>query len=187
MADIKAITLRQPWATLVQRRAKRLETRSRYTNYRGPLVIHAAKRFPADCQELLRMPAFYKGMGCVSAGNLPLGVGLCVCILRACVKVGELYKLRLLGFTPSVDELSFGDFSDGRYAWLLEHQFNFIEPIPAKGALGLWPWINEQYQAEFQSPQIVCTKCASLDDLKLSRLGCFLCAKCRTELEAIGL
>lgn len=38
---MKAITLMQPWATLVAIGAKRLETRSWSTNYRGPLAIHA--------------------------------------------------------------------------------------------------------------------------------------------------
>ena len=187
MTDVRALTITQPWATLIQRGAKRLETRSWYTNYRGALVIHASKSFPLECQNLLRMPAFYNGVGCVPAKNLLRGVGLCVCIMRACVKVTELYKLKALGFTPSVDELTFGDFSKGRYAWLLEHQYDFIEPIPAKGSLGLWPWIKDESPSEFEGPQIVCTACGSSSKLELSKLGCYLCTKCRSALEAVSL
>lgn len=187
MTDVRALTITQPWATLIQRGAKRLETRSWYTNYRGALVIHASKRFPLDCQKLLRMPAFYNGVGCVPAKNFLRGVGLCVCILRACVKVSELYKLKCWDFTPSADELTFGDFSVGRYAWLLEHQYDFIDPIPAKGALGLWPWIKDDNPSGYEIPQIVCTFCGSRDELDLSKLGCYLCAKCRSELEAVSL
>jgi activating signal cointegrator 1 len=187
VTDVKALTITQPWATLIQRGAKRLETRSWYTNYRGALVIHAAKSFPLDCQDLLRMPPFYNGVGCVSAKELPRGVGLCVCILRACVKVSELHKLKIFDFTPSVDELTFGDFSDGRYAWLLEHQYDFVAPIPAKGALGLWPWIKDERPSEFEEPQIVCTACGSSKKLSLSKLGCYLCAKCRSALETASL
>ena len=40
---MKALTLTQPWATLVAMGAKRIETRSWTTNYRGPLAIHAGK------------------------------------------------------------------------------------------------------------------------------------------------
>jgi hypothetical protein len=40
---MKAITLYQPWATLVAMGKKRIETRSWSTNYRGPLAIHAGK------------------------------------------------------------------------------------------------------------------------------------------------
>ena len=43
---MKALTLTQPWASLVERQAKRVETRSFYVSYRGPLVIHAAKGYP---------------------------------------------------------------------------------------------------------------------------------------------
>lgn len=38
---MKAITLHQPWASLVAEGVKTIETRSWSTKYRGPLVIHA--------------------------------------------------------------------------------------------------------------------------------------------------
>lgn len=39
----KILTLSQPYASLVALGAKRIETRSWRTSYRGPLAIHAAK------------------------------------------------------------------------------------------------------------------------------------------------
>lgn len=45
---VAALTLWQPWASLVAWEEKRIETRSWSTSYRGPLVIHAAKRFAGD-------------------------------------------------------------------------------------------------------------------------------------------
>lgn len=44
---MKAVTLWQPWASLVAIGAKTIETRSWATSYRGPLAIHAAARKPA--------------------------------------------------------------------------------------------------------------------------------------------
>ncbi len=42
---------------------------------------------------------------------------------------------------PMTDqERAFGDYSPGRYAWLLADVRALPEPIPAKGALGLWTW-----------------------------------------------
>lgn len=41
---MKLITLHQPWASLVALQCKRYETRHWPTSYRGPLLIHAAKR-----------------------------------------------------------------------------------------------------------------------------------------------
>ena len=42
---MKCLSLWQPWASLVVIGAKRFETRSWPTNYRGPLLIHAAQRW----------------------------------------------------------------------------------------------------------------------------------------------
>lgn len=43
---MRALTLWQPWATLVALGVKTIETRSWGTSYRGPLLIHAARRLP---------------------------------------------------------------------------------------------------------------------------------------------
>lgn len=40
---MKALSLWQPWATLIAIGAKQYETRGWSTPYRGPLIIHAAK------------------------------------------------------------------------------------------------------------------------------------------------
>ena len=36
------------------------------------------------------------------------------------------------------DEADFGDFSTGRYGWVLENVVRLPKPIPFKGMLGLW-------------------------------------------------
>src|ERR1700694_3122793 len=41
---MKALSLWQPWASLIAMGLKEFETRHWATSYRGPLVIHAAKR-----------------------------------------------------------------------------------------------------------------------------------------------
>lgn len=38
------------------------------------------------------------------------------------------------------DELYFGDFMDGRYAWELNTVQVLLKPVPAKGQLSLWNW-----------------------------------------------
>jgi hypothetical protein len=51
-----------------------------------------------------------------------------------------------MGFTvdchipPGEPELSFGNYSSGRYAWLLANIEMVPSPIPMRGALGLWEW-----------------------------------------------
>lgn len=41
---MKALTVTEPWATLIAIGAKRIETRSWPTDYRGPVAIHASKK-----------------------------------------------------------------------------------------------------------------------------------------------
>lgn len=38
------------------------------------------------------------------------------------------------------NEAAFGDYSPGRWAWLLDEVEQLPEPVPAKGSLGLWEW-----------------------------------------------
>lgn len=38
---MKVITIREPWASLIGVKIKKIETRSWYTKYRGELYIHA--------------------------------------------------------------------------------------------------------------------------------------------------
>lgn len=47
-ADIPALSIRQPWASAIVLGGKDIENRSWSTDYRGPLLIHAAKSFDAD-------------------------------------------------------------------------------------------------------------------------------------------
>ena len=50
---MKALSLWQPWASLIAAGVKKVETRHWPTAYRGPIAIHAAKRLESDCGEEL--------------------------------------------------------------------------------------------------------------------------------------
>ena len=69
-ATTKALTIAQPWATLVAIGAKQIETRSWQTNYRGDIAIHAGKGLVASggrsglielCNTMHFRQALYKG------------------------------------------------------------------------------------------------------------------------------
>lgn len=164
---MKAITLTQPWATLVAIGAKRIETRSWATAYRGPLAIHAAKGLgPVGgitglhviCnREPFRtvLPSWHVNVLVRPDYWLPRGKIIATCNLTACYRIPKTpqhYPWRvadnhLLASYPVVippfqddHERAFGDYAPGRYAWLLTDVQMLPEPIPAKGALGLWEW-----------------------------------------------
>ena len=45
-ADVRALSIRQPWAWLIVNGHKDIENRSWSTKYRGPLLIHASAKKP---------------------------------------------------------------------------------------------------------------------------------------------
>lgn len=161
---MKALTLTQPWATLVALGEKRIETRSWSTNYRGKLAIHAAKGFPKDARFLLGETPFYEILfetHHIQEKALPLGAIVATCDLVAIHKIPSMPRHFPRGVAedhplasypvvlpPQHDqERAFGDYTPGRYAWLLTNVQKLAAPIPAKGALGLWDWDEQGLQA----------------------------------------
>jgi hypothetical protein len=151
---MKALSLTQPWATLVAIGAKQIETRSWSTSYRGEIAIHASKGFPHDCKRLCLENPFLSALypaGFVGAGSLPLGTVVALARLvivypTARVQVGSRLmatpdaRLQMWGDELEISEREghFGDYSPGRFAWVLSDLRQLSEPIACKGALGLW-------------------------------------------------
>lgn len=70
---MKCLSLHQPWASLLVTGAKRVETRSWPIRHRGPLLIHAAKKWNAELLELLRSEPFRFWWELLVDDNLPVG------------------------------------------------------------------------------------------------------------------
>jgi activating signal cointegrator 1 len=136
---VKALSLTQPWATLVATGEKRIETRSWSTGYRGWIAIHASKGFPRWAREYaedLEFQAALKRHG-YSIESLPLGCIVAVCKLRACIRTEHCPEVFAHTIWNNQEKL-FGDYSLGRWGWALDDPHRLPEPIPVKGSLGLW-------------------------------------------------
>jgi hypothetical protein len=140
---MKALTITQPWATLIAVGAKRIEMRSWPTKYRGPIAIHSSKAFPKDCFRLCRTEPFLSILikcGLNKEADLPLGSIIATANLVECIQT-ELMPKNIL-YPPVVamtaHEYDFGDFGPGRYGWILDNVRALKTPIPCKGSLGLW-------------------------------------------------
>lgn len=150
---MKTLSVWQPWASLIAIGAKRIETRSWATRYRGPLAIHAANSFPKLARDLCGDDPFtfdlVKG-GYMGPDTLPRGVVVAIVKLAECclIKKDGLYRLipglkdppKWFAQLPVEPEISFGDYTPGRFAWILEDVIKLPEPIPAKGHQSLWNW-----------------------------------------------
>jgi len=147
---VKAITLTQPWATLVAIGAKQVETRSWKTNYRGTVAIHAAKAFPGYakdfsqnsdlCRRVLGWPDPPNPLTqgwlddiAYLIRSLPLGQVIATARIVDCLPASELSQ------GLSVQELEFGNYAAGRFGFVLQ-DIQRIDPAPARGALSFWEW-----------------------------------------------
>ena len=153
MGAMKALTLWQPWATLVAMEAKHIETRCWETSYRGELAIHAAAKLPpkwlgassrtdpfrdelADlfCVRRDRDDRAGKHVDDIIHG-LPYGKIVCIVRIIGIQETSECLRQEITN-----RERLFGNYEDGRYAWHLQMVDVIEPPIPAKGNRRLWNW-----------------------------------------------
>lgn len=135
---MKLISLWEPWATLMAIGAKRIETRSWETMYRGWLAIHASKSGLAKAQlrDTLTDPAFAKAL---KDAELKPGHILAVVKLRLCARTQDLSDNLVAAHRGplTAQEIAFGDYHPGRFGWVTDELFRLPEPIPYKAAQGL--------------------------------------------------
>lgn len=143
---MKALTIWQPWASLLVSGQKKHETRSWATTYRGPIAIHAAMRpvrrtidaLAADrdgsgWNTLERLDSLFLRPGALD--QLPTGAIVGKAILTRCNLITEDFRAKL-----SPQELDLGDFSIGRYAWEFHVMVPVDPPVKMPGKQGLWAW-----------------------------------------------
>lgn len=166
------ITLWQPWASLIADGYKEFETRSWETNYRGTLLIHAAKRkFVHD--EMYQISQAAEGTGMLHdqlqkywVQGVPYGAIVATCQLTDCLlmsaqlpklvnenageiaMVAEQTAFGIAGVQPL--EIAVGLWEPGRFAWKLENIRKLEQPIIASGHQGLWK--AELQEGQYELP-----------------------------------
>ncbi|MBA7556407.1 hypothetical protein ES705_49115 [subsurface metagenome] len=113
---MKALSLRQPYASFIAIGRKTIETRTWSTNYRGPLLIVSSKG------------KIYKDVPHAGLFNLkfPFGMALATVDLICCRPMTKAdVKAAMYPYHP------------GLYAWVLSN-IKKIDPFPVKGQLKLF-------------------------------------------------
>lgn len=159
---MKAITIWQPWATAIALEIKHNETRSWATNYRGPIAIHAAAKNDAAlrglwmdvCSEMSKAghdyfirqvhnkgPYYieYRDKNREVICNLDFGAVVAIANLVECIPITPEYYATL-----SEEERALGDYTFGRFAWVIEDVVMLHDSIPFKGQQGIWN-IDDKY------------------------------------------
>lgn len=122
---MKALAVKQPWASLIADGTKSMEVRSWRTNYRGPLVIVASSRAEARS----RTPERWLE----ERDTAPCGVALCVVDVVDCIEGKALHAARTGGIDPT-----------GHFCWVFANP-RPVRPVKARGQLGLWNWTRRLF------------------------------------------
>ena len=128
---LKAITVQQPWAWAIAAGIKLVENRTWATNYRGPLAIHAGKTVDTDSVAMVK--SMLVELGVVKSLEEPAphphlkATGAVVAIAN------------LTGICEDSARCYCGPWAAiGPKHWQLKDVDAFDEPVPARGAQGLW-------------------------------------------------
>ena len=123
---MKALTIKQPWATLIMQGDKRFEFRSWKTNFRGDVLIHAGKGL--DKEAVVRLKKYLPD-------ELPMGKILGKVTITDCVPMSDEFAKMLS--KENSDIYTSHSFSNN-YGFQIENVEVFDTPIDAKGQLGFW-------------------------------------------------
>jgi hypothetical protein len=152
---MKALTIKQPYASLLAHGIKKYETRSWSTVCRGPIAIHAGLANPCKViRDLFGMPqhnaliSATRRCGYKTYSDIPTGAIIATAHLAMCriIRVDDFGRIYME--SPCTDrkiyvdeqEIAMGNWAPNHYAWELGNVKILPEPIPAKGQLGLWGW-----------------------------------------------
>ena len=144
---MKAISLWQPYASLIAAGVKTIETRG-WAPPRGlvgeRIAIHAAKAIEtSDVRGRERHRLIAAALDDPEwDGNVPRGAVVCTAVLDHTALVTGLERDGQVvagnGHLVPVDE--WGDFSPGRWLWFLRGVEPMDPPAPARGRQGFWNW-----------------------------------------------
>lgn len=141
---MKCLSLWDPWATLMMIGAKKIETRSWSTDYRGWVAIHAGLNFPSEARRAwcgggpIRRELLLHGRGDPMMSRCPgiIAVGWlqeCGQIMSEdCSPMATNWSAGAV-YPPSAPELHYGDYTPGRFAWIFRDVQRLAVPVPYRG------------------------------------------------------
>lgn len=125
---MRALTILQPYATLIADEKKFVENRSRYVSYRGELAIHAGKST--------------KFLQPLQIGEYETGCFLAVAELVDCLLLSCLWRTdgdqEIKGTELTVRDIINHEHTHGPWCLIFANVRKLEKPIPYRGAQGLW-------------------------------------------------
>jgi len=131
---VKCITICQPWPWAIVWKLKRIENRTWPTKWRGLLCIHAglSEKWLGGYASIGNGPEPEKS-GLVFGAIVGV-VDMSACLARAEVSLGKLKSAGLSEAEAQAQRL----YAEGPWCHIYTHVRRFVEPVPYKGAQGLF-------------------------------------------------
>ena len=164
---MKALSIKQPWASLIAHGIKDIENRTWKTNFRGRIFIHASAKEAGRIAKLINGPQLDFLMSRSKFSHLDTS------LIKSAI-IGEVDIIDCVINHPSIwAEKGFEYASvDGHgykevYNWVLANPVLYEKPIlNVKGKLSFW---------EFDKKQSVCNYCLEWVDELPDKFGCKEC------------
>ena len=144
---MKAITIKQPYASLIVEGIKDIENRTWKTNYRGRILIHAGK------DNLIKNLKYGDDITCLNNKQLEyitnnkhndiINKELITGAIIGSVEIVDCVINHPSIWAEKGESIYIGEYGHNEnykpiYNWVLANPIKFNEPIPMKGKLSLW-------------------------------------------------
>lgn len=121
---MKALTVKQPWATLISEGIKKYEFRSWKTNYRGKILIHAGAGIDKEkLKEFKKLNLEFPKKRIVAVAEI-----------EDCLELTDELNDKII----KEKNIAYGNKKRTGYAWKLKNIKKINNPKEINGKLGLW-------------------------------------------------
>ncbi len=151
--SLKAISLWQPYCSLIALGIKQYETRSWKTNYRGKLLICSTAKLTKKQYQQYRSICSSVELPAWNEINFPCGKAIAICDLVDCIPITPSFIKE-----QSETEITSGDWEVGCYAWKLENIQPITEPFAVKGKQGLFNISVDTLPSNSEIAELIKTK-----------------------------
>lgn len=125
MKNYPALTIKQPWASLIMNGIKNVENRSWITEYRGPMFIHAGMKW--DSSPWPDDPSI-----------TTLGDEELMTLTEDNLLIPRGMILGTVDLVMIIDDSMSPWARKGDHHWLISNPRRFAAPVPWRGQMGLW-------------------------------------------------
>ena len=165
---MKALSIKQPWASLIAHGIKDIENRTWRTHFRGKIYIHASANFGKHQKKILHNLVVNRGVTCFDKDTYPISAIIGEVEIIDCVINHPSIWADKTPFARSGNKIFYPD--NPIYNWVLSNPVLYDKPIlNVKGKLSFWEFeIEKCHCCEKTIAETEIFKCERCEELMCS-------------------